>query len=176
MPYQAQTRPEIMEVLGRFYRELDEAVSILYARHGSRLKCIYGCTGCCMDGISVFEVEAENIRLRQADLLKRAAPHPPGSCPFLDDAGGCRIYRDRPYVCRTQGLPLRWIDETDDGAIVEMRDICPVNDAGPAVETLPEADCWEIGPYESRLAGLQKDLSGGRLKRVLLRELFIRTA
>ncbi len=164
-----------MKTLHQFYRELDEAVSILYSRHGSRLKCAYGCTGCCMDGITVFEVEAENIRSRHSALLNGEIPHPPGGCPFLDGVGGCRIYRDRPYVCRTQGLPLRWIDETEDGAVVEMRDICPLNVAGPAVETLPEADCWEIGPYESRLALLQEDFGGRQLKRVALRDLFVRT-
>ena len=30
-------------------------------------------------------------------------------------------------VCRTQGLPLRFIEETDDG-LAEFRDICPLND------------------------------------------------
>ena len=167
-------RTPIMEALYRFYRELDQAVSILLARHGSRLTCAYGCTVCCMDGLTIFEVEAENIRQHCPDVLLREAPHAEGGCPFLDAAGGCRIYNHRPYVCRTQGLPLRWIDETEDGSLVELRDICPVNEAGPAIETLPEDACWEIGPYESRLAQLQAELDGGRLKRILLRDLFSR--
>lgn len=29
------------------------------------------------------------------------------ACPLLDDAGGCRIYRFRPLMCRTFGLPIR---------------------------------------------------------------------
>ena len=160
--------------LEEIYHIVEEAAEELGRSHGERLRCSRGCCSCCVDEITVFEVEALFIRSRCADLLREGAPHPEGACAFLDSQGDCRIYDSRPYVCRTQGLPLRWIDETPDGDIVEMRDICPLNDPGPPVEELPEEACWTIGPVEELLARLQAALDGGKLQRVCLRTLFAR--
>jgi Fe-S-cluster containining protein len=84
----------------------------------------------------------------------------------LDDEKRCRIYAHRPYVCRTQGLPLRWIEDEGE-EIYEARDICPLNAEGPPLEELPAEECWSIGPFEERLAREQKDGA-----RVALRSLF----
>ncbi len=71
-------------------------------------------------------------------------------------------------MCRTQGLPLRWFEEQ-----IEFRDICPLNEEGSPIEKLMADECWEIGPFEARLASMQANLDGGALQRVPLRELFI---
>lgn len=127
--------------------------------------CRRGCFGCCVDDISVFAVEAQRIQSFAHELLAHGKPHPIGQCAFLGSEGECRIYEVRPYVCRTQGLPLRWIDEE---AEAEFRDICPLNDeVAPPIEELREEDCWTLGEFEERLAMLQRD---GR--RVRLRDLF----
>ena len=144
--------------------------------HVGRLRCRRGCASCCVDGLTVFAVEAEAIRRHHADLLAGGTPHPPGACAMLDAEGGCRVYDHRPYVCRTQGLPLRWIGETDDGSLVELRDICPLNDPGPPIETLPADSCWPLGPVEGRLADLQRSADGGAMTRIPLRDLFDRPA
>ncbi len=162
----------IFSRLEEIYRIVEEAVARLYHLHGERLRCCRGCCDCCVDEITVFEVEALYIGSRYAELLREGEPHPEGGCAFLDSKGDCRIYDSRPYVCRTQGLPLRWIDETSDGDLVEMRDICPLNDPGPPVVELPEEACWTIGPVEELLARLQATLDAGRLRRVFLRALF----
>jgi hypothetical protein len=124
--------------------------------------------------LTVFDVEAEPIRRQYAELLANGAPHEEGACAFLDAEGSCRIYAERPHVCRTQGLPLRWTEERD-GDVVELRDICPLNDPGePIVELAPD-DCWSIGPVEERLARLE--LANPEPKaRVRLRDLFVATA
>jgi hypothetical protein len=150
--------------------EVDAEAARLATIHRGRLHCRLGCDACCVDGIRVFEVEAERIRAARPELL-REAPHPPGACAFLDARGACRIHAERPYVCRTQGLPLRWIDAAAGGP-VERRDICPLNEAGPPLESLPEQSCWTLGPAEGRLAALQAEADGGRLRRVALRDLF----
>ena len=160
--------------LSRLYREVDQRVRPLLATHSARLQCRRGCCQCCIDDLTVFEVEAENIRRHYADLLLEAAPHPEGACAFLDQAGACRIYEHRPYVCRTQGLPLRWIEQFPNGTTVEMRDICPLNDDGRPVEALPQTECWAIGPFEGELARLQARVDGGAPRRVSLRSLFRR--
>ena len=148
----------------------------LHVLHAPRLACRRGCTSCCVDGLTVFDVEAEPIRRRHAELLATGAPHAEGACAFLDADGACRIYEERPYVCRTQGLPLRWIEERD-GQEVELRDICPLNEAGPPVEDLPESDCWTLGPVEERLARLQLEADASRetaSNRTALRALFVK--
>lgn len=162
----------ILKALEALYLEVDEAALRLRSIHAGRLHCAQGCTTCCIDGITVFEVEAGYIEHHAGDLIEMAEPHPEGACAFLDGQGSCRIYQYRPYVCRTQGLPLRWIDETGDGTPVEMRDICPVNESGSPVEELPREHCWSIGPFEAKLAALQVMASGGTPVRISLRSLF----
>jgi hypothetical protein len=159
-----------MDALRNLHEEVDRAAGALAERHRARLRCGRGCHACCVDGITVFEVEAEQIRAAHGELLASGQPRPRGACAFLGDAGECRIYPDRPYVCRTQGLPLRWVDDE----AVERRDICPLNEAGEPLETLDRGDCWTLGPVEDRLRGLQAAADGGALRRISLRSLFAR--
>ena len=161
-----------MARLQELYDEVDAEAQRVAAEHGARLQCRKGCSQCCVDGLTVFAVEAENIQRQHARLLASDSPHPVAGCAFLDNEGGCRIYPDRPYVCRTQGLPLRWIDETVDFEFVELRDICPLNDEGVPIEELDESECWTIGPVEERLAKLQSEFGQGEMTRVPLRCLF----
>lgn len=159
------------DALRALHREVDAQALPLAAGLGARLQCRQGCADCCVDELTVFEVEAARIRAAYPALLREGAPHPEGACAFLDDRGGCRVYDARPYVCRTQGLPLRWLDELE-GQVVERRDICPLNDAGePPLEALPAETCWTLGPVEARLRALQEGASGD-LRRVALRDLF----
>lgn len=160
--------------IAAFHAEVDSAAKGISASHGPRLRCGRGCAACCVDGLTVFEVEAERIREGAAALLSTAEPGPAGACAFLDADGACRVYALRPYVCRTQGLPLRWLEEDDDepGAEVERRDICPLNDeTGPPLTELPAEQCWTLGTWESRLRDLQREFDG-TLARVPLRSLF----
>lgn len=156
--------------LERIYRDVDETARRLAAVHGARLRCRAGCSRCCVDGTTVFAIEAARIRNRRAALLRDEGPRPRGACAFLDVAGRCRIYADRPYVCRTQGLPLRWTEERGGGGEAELRDICPLNDPGTPVEELAPEECWTIGPFEERLALADIAFDGGG--RVALRSLF----
>lgn len=154
--------------------EVDAQAGAIAARHGARLKCGRGCTPCCVDDLTVFEAEADRIRRHASELLESGQPHPEGACAFLDAEGACRIYEHRPYVCRTQGLPLRWYEEDEStGELRDCRDICPLNAEGPPLDSLPETDCWTIGPFEERLARLQQDC-GESGARVPLRALFER--
>lgn len=154
-------------MLEDLHAEVDRRAGELSRLHGAALVCRRGCSGCCVDDITVFEVEADRIRAAAAALPAGSAPHPPGRCAFLGDEGQCRIYAARPYVCRTQGLPLRWIDEE---AEAEYRDVCELNE-GVGVEGLDGSECWSIGEMEERLARMNE----GR-GRVALRDLFVSRA
>lgn len=159
--------------LKEMYEEVDHLARRLDEIHMGRLKCKNGCYSCCKNGITIFEIEAKNISKHHAKLLEKEIPHEEGKCAFLDDEGACRIYKNRPYVCRTQGYPLRWIQEAADGIPVEMRDICPLNEEGKPIEELLEEECWTIGPFEEKLAELQCSADGGKMTRIALRKLFM---
>lgn len=163
---------EPLDALRKLHDAVDRRAAELSARHADRLRCGLGCTDCCRDGLTVFEVEAERIRLAAPEVLA-TEPHPAGACAFLNAEGACRVYAARPYVCRTQGLPLRWLEERD-AQIVELRDICPLNDGEEwkRIEDLPSTDCWSIGSVEESLAALQRAWGGDALKRTSLRALF----
>jgi len=168
-------RDALLARLARLHTEVDRRSGALARRHAGRLKCERGCWGCCVDGLTVFEVEAERIRRAHSELLESGPPHPAGACAFLDADGACRIYADRPYVCRTQGLPLRWLEGGDEQDTFELRDICPLNEVeSEPVEDLPADACWTIGPVEDRLGRLQEEWGEGAMTRVPLRRLFRR--
>jgi uncharacterized protein len=159
------------DTMAALHADIGRETRRLHVLHTARLHCRQGCTSCCADGLTVFEVEAGHIRHHHAELLATGTPHAEGACAFLDEGGACRIYEERPYVCRTQGLPLRWLEERG-GSEVELRDICPLNDAGEPIETLPADACWSIGPVEERLAELEHR-GPARTGRARLRDLFV---
>jgi hypothetical protein len=160
------------DLLISFYNDLEADVVPYENHHKDRLQCKKGCSDCCVDDMTVFEIEANYI-VKNCSQVLQESPHPVGACAFLNAFGVCRIYAYRPYVCRTQGLPLRWLDEVD-AQMVEFRDICSLNETEEPIEILPADQCWEIGPYEGRLAMLQMQADGGKMRRVSLRSLFER--
>lgn len=159
-----------LAALAEFHRAIDARVATLRNRHAARLQCRRGCSGCCFDGLTVWELEAERIRRDFPELLAAGTPHPPGACAFLGPEGECRIHSARPHVCRTYGLPVRWREADPAGILVERRDICILNAAGPAIESLPAEACWTRGPSNQALAELQART--GTMKEVPLRSLF----
>jgi uncharacterized protein len=160
----------MVDAVATLHAEVDREARRLHVLHAARLQCRRGCSACCADDLTVFEVEAAPIRRAHAELLATGVAHAEGACAFLDEEGACRIYAERPYVCRTQGLPLRWVEERDDGE-VELRDICTLNEAGEPIDELSPNACWTIGPFEERLAQLELAVTRAAT-RVRLRDLF----
>ena len=165
-----------IEALRTLHAEIDREAARLEEIHRDRLQCGRGCSACCLDGLTVRAVEAERIRAAHPALLREGLPGPAGACAFLDEDGSCRIYADRPSVCRSQGLPLRVLFETEEGEIDERRDICGLNvEGGPPLEALDEEACWLVGPFELRLEAIDEAFGGPDAPRVALRSLFERT-
>jgi Fe-S-cluster containining protein len=159
------------EALTALHARIDREAAAIATTHSARLNCRRGCSECCQDELTVYTIEAQRIVAEFGDLLATATPHAEGACAFLGRSGACRVYSARPYVCRTQGLPLRYLAEDEEGEIVEVRDICPLNLDGPALELLDEQDCWTLGVVEEDLARLQFEVFGD-YERVELRSLF----
>lgn len=169
-----EDREQAYRELLSLHEDVENRARELVDRLPFELECRRGCNPCCIDGLSVFGIEAERIVRNHGALLAGGEAGPEGGCAFLDTGGSCRIYEDRPYVCRTQGLPIRWFTRDEAGETVEMRDICPLNDPGELLEILEEESCWQIGPMESRLAALQERWEPGGEDRISLRSLFRR--
>lgn len=85
--------------------------------------CKKGCSGCCHTEVSVTEDESELLAYRvrtdtkidyfRLHLQKQAIrdgkdfltiPYEMRACVFLNEEGLCRVYNDRPSVCRTNAV------------------------------------------------------------------------
>jgi uncharacterized protein len=108
-----QTKDSIEE-----YRSLrsriDEKIKRLEECHGSDITCHSSCTACCIN-ITVFPVEffaiLEDLKkthtIQRASFFNESAP-----CGFLNEEGLCLIYPFRPIICRTHGLPILFLDDS----------------------------------------------------------------
>ncbi|WPU64298.1 YkgJ family cysteine cluster protein [Peredibacter starrii] len=93
--------------------------------------CKMGCSACCHTQVSVTQDEAALMALLvregigiDLDLLELQAiakndsdefykiPYSKRACVFLDENGACRIYKNRPSVCRTNAV-IGEIDQCD---------------------------------------------------------------
>ena len=70
--------------------------------------CAKGCSACCHMNVSVTRAEAERLGAavgRRPVEIRETVLHASNefsgkACPFLDAAGSCSIYADRPLACR----------------------------------------------------------------------------
>ena len=70
-------------------------------------------------------------------------------CPFLDPAGDCRIYDERPMVCRLIGLGIT----TPAGRVIENS--CPIQEQFPAYAALPPVNLDLEALEETEIACLE---------------------
>lgn len=144
--------------------------------------CRRGCSKCCYTDISVFEVEANNIRswfhslaaAKKAELSKLwSAPalktmsfsgEEVSSCVFLNQES-CSIYEARPLICRTQGHALSFREGKD-----MFVDICPLNEE--MLDTLTSSEMINLDLLNSILSGLEKiDSKNTERHRIRLKDL-----
>lgn len=161
-----------LSLVDEVHAEVDLAVQPLVERHARGSSCGRGCARCCADELSVLEIEAEKIQRDFPHVAREQRAGPQGGCAFLGPEGECRVYASRPYICRTQGLPLRWYLEDEHEEIVEERALCELNRTHPPLDGLPEEALWLLGPSEARLVEAQLAYRPGPIHRVRLRTLF----
>lgn len=108
---------------------LDAEIARIGEMHGATLSCGPGCASCCL-AFSVLPIEAACLREAIAALpsasqkrLRRNLAEGDDRCPLLSD-DLCSIYAARPVICRTQGLPLAYVDEERQAIEVSA---CPLN-------------------------------------------------
>lgn len=103
---------EILQRYRRLRDSVDRQAERLFAVHSAQIQCRQKCTDCCIN-LTVWPVEFYAI----LEELKAAGVKPVfdanAGCGFLKD-GLCQLYPFRPIICRTHGLPLVYLDETQD--------------------------------------------------------------
>lgn len=167
----SQYTPEILNALKQFYAALDSHIHSIEEKNKARINCKKGCFSCCKDDLEVFGIEAEFIRKNQSEFLKNNSPAPIGACAFLNEEGACRIYESRPFVCRTHGVPIAYLQEDEEGEF-ELRDICPLNEEGEPIEELSNEKIFQNDSWEEKLVTLQLISDKGKMEREKLREMF----
>jgi len=108
---------------------LDAEIDRIAKMHVTVISCGPGCASCCLP-FSVLPIEAACVQeaidaLSPADhnTLRHNLSKDTEGCPLLiNDL--CSIYAARPVICRTQGLPLAYVDEELETIEVSA---CPLN-------------------------------------------------
>lgn len=160
----------VREALSR-YRAIRDALDAFHVKAEAALPvalaCRRGCSACCSREIHVFDVEAAAIRAALRDVGPPETSAGTTGCPMLDAAGGCRIYAERPLICRSHGLPVKFRQEN---TLSESRDICPLNeDVGIDPWTAPTAAVLNLEVLNAQLA-LVNRLYGGDGRRLPISE------
>jgi uncharacterized protein len=125
--------------------ELDAHCSSLYEFHAPHLMCKTGCDQCCMD-FGMLPVEFFAIRFEAGERISNGImPSAEHGCPFLTDHR-CVIYQSRPFICRTQGLPLLFMN--DDQWELSA---CELNFTEYDFDNFSEENTFPQDKYNSRL-------------------------
>ena len=112
-----------------FVARVDELCAGITNILGAQITCFEGCADCCK-AISIFPVEAAAIAEELKSLTEtettairhRAAEHgEDGRCSLLFD-NRCSLYKSRPIICRTHGLPILFTENDN-----RRLDYCPLN-------------------------------------------------
>jgi len=106
------TLPE-KNLLDSYYQlrdEIDKLRESLEEEHYHHLSCKKGCDHCCMS-INVFPIEFFAIQAEVDPGIVSDLPLPTNEvdCRYLVDHS-CKIYKSRPIICRTHGLPLLYMN------------------------------------------------------------------
>ena len=109
------TKPHtILEQYYQLRTILDKKIDALFQTHQKNVACNKGCDLCCMD-YKIFPIEFFAIKkeLDKALIEQNNSSKNPDACIFLKKHE-CTIYLYRPFICRTHGLPLVFVNEEDE--------------------------------------------------------------
>lgn len=142
-------------------KKINLKIRSLEKNHRPYLTCHSGCSSCCKVPRTVLPIEAEYIKnhvkldsLSYAKVLANAENS--DNCPFLiDDL--CSIYKYRPIICRTHGLPLLYYFEKSHKKAVTHCDLNFIEHGG----SFREDDILDMETINSELIQINKLLKKG---------------
>lgn len=100
--------PALCQAYAALIAELDEQVAQLTDALAAQLRCAPTCSSCCMP-FSLLPLEAAILQQKLRRHNRVGSVESVGCCVLLHDRL-CQFYPERPVICRTQGLPLAYID------------------------------------------------------------------
>src|SRR3954469_7899482 len=115
MTDKAPTTPDAMTRYRDLRERVDRRSGLLVDLHCKHLACRPGCHDCCTDfTVSAVEYHAILDDLRAAGVAAQHLPpeEPGAACAFLN-GGLCLLYRFRPLICRTHGLPVVFLNDEE---------------------------------------------------------------
>lgn len=138
------------------YRELrsevDKLSDKLSNQHKSNLNCKKGCDSCCME-FSVLPVEfftiVDEMKNRELSINHQANDE---QCMFLV-GHECQIYPSRPFICRTHGLPLLYMN--DEGTAWELS-FCELNFTDFELADFEDTNTFPQDKFNSQMYLLNK--------------------
>lgn len=134
--------------------EIDVLSESIEKEHHQHLKCKKGCDHCCM-AISVFPVEfyAIEAEINPDKLPVMPLPQDDTNCRYLVDHS-CSIYKSRPVICRTHGLPLLYMSL--DGDDYELS-CCELNFTDFDMADFNEENTYPMYRINSELYSINKE-------------------
>ena len=124
--YKNTNKKEILKKYLALRQILDKRIKELEVLHSKHLLCNKGCSDCCKVDKTVNSIEAEIVKqsllkLPNKAILKIKTNYSKEICTFLHN-DDCLIYENRPFICRSHGLPILYYLEEQAGI-----DFCPKN-------------------------------------------------
>lgn len=113
----------------RLVARVDALCSAIQSSLQDQITCSEGCSSCCT-AITIFPVEAAALQTaldelpeqEAGNIRRHIAQHTSEErCPLLLHKR-CLLYRTRPIICRTHGLPIIYTENNQ-----RKSDCCPLN-------------------------------------------------
>jgi Fe-S-cluster containining protein len=147
-------RDEILRAYRELRDEVDRQIDLYLNNSPLPMNCGEGCASCCID-FAVLPLEALIISeaLRSLPSSKFLGDSGGEGCPLLSD-DRCIIYDERPIICRTQGLPLGYLDHETGTATLS---ICERND--PELREWRPEELFMMDEINGRLMTLNRALA-----------------
>jgi uncharacterized protein len=98
---------ELLSKYSELIQKIDLLCHEITKKYGIHMQCKHGCASCCLNDLSMTAIEAEFLITNSKTKNKIAGEITGGECIFLKN-NECQIYNLRPVVCRTQGFPLTY--------------------------------------------------------------------
>lgn len=137
---------QLRDEYGSLTAEVDLLVDTLAERLHEHIRCTPGCSSCCRT-FSVCPLEGSLLAMQSRPASQ---PCDGSRCRLLVD-DRCSAYPHRPLICRTQGMPIGYVD-----AGLEQIEVsaCPLNFA--ATYSFTVDDLLFLDPFNARLAELNR--------------------
>lgn len=135
-------------------KQVDTLVDELSKTHQNHMKCKKGCDMCCMD-YSIFPIEfyfiLNELKTKSVEFTN-GKKSKENICVFLRNQV-CTVYEQRPFICRTHGLPLLYMSEDSQWEL----SACELNFTEFDFEEFTLENTFEQDKFNSKLFMLNKD-------------------